>query len=222
MSNAVAFRILGLCGRHEVLRKMKNAKTAERFSLQELLEFFRPHIIYAGSASRQMMSVCNLVPMKLQLVSGLWASKYKQTPTICRIDVGSSTPDLDTLAAIQAGADIIVDAVLRSGDALISAPYLLRTIAPRSRKSSITHQYEVWECTAESPSDPVMLLELYAAAESLYQNTGAMATSVYVAVADGQQLEFDTTELKRAYDQIKRLYSSCRNTGEEPAAWGRF
>ncbi|HEY9759127.1 MAG TPA: hypothetical protein V6C97_28430 [Oculatellaceae cyanobacterium] len=197
---------------------MKNAKTTERFSLQELLEFFRPHTIHANSTSRRTMSVCNLVPMKLRLMSGLWASKYKQTPTICKIDAGSSTPDLDTLAAIQAGADIIVDAVLRSGDSLVSAPYLLRKITPRSRKSSIAHQYEVWECTAKSPSDPVMLLELYGAAESLYQNTGAMAASVYVAVADGQQLEFDTTELKHAFDEIKRLYSSCRSTGEESAA----
>jgi hypothetical protein len=181
-------------------------KNSERFSLQELLEFFRPHTIQLGGIS----SACNLVPMKLRLISLAWATKHKQAPSVCNIDAQSSTSEQDSLAAIKGGADIIAGALLRSENALVYAPFLVRTAGLRGQKGSRVHQYEVWDCVAEPPSDPILLLELYAAAEALHRNTGVMAHFVYVAVADGPQLAFDTTELKRAFEEVKRLYATSR------------
>ena len=212
MFNAVAFHILGSCGVHEVL-KMENAKPTEQFNLPELLEFFRPHTIRLNGTSTQVRpSACNLVPMKLQLLSVAWVTKHKQTPTLYKVDGYSEHPERDTLTAIERGIDIIAGAVLPSVNALVRAPFLVRKPLFWDERLPDRNHYEVWDCTAESPSDPILLLELYAAAEALHRHTGVMAPHVHIAVFNGPQLAFNTTELGQAFDEVRRLFTSSRAT----------
>jgi hypothetical protein len=192
---------------------MKTVKAEQRFNLQELLEFFRPHCLKleeAGSAN-------NVVALKL----GNFIKDLSEPPTrrerersVCHIRSGEHA-DIETLSAIFRGEDVIVGGLLNSDSTVARPPFLVRKHGLHS--SAGRFHYEVWACVESAPTDPMLLLELCASLEAVGEAIGTVPRLLKVAVLDGSVYDFDTRALLLMYGKIKDMFYETRSRGVWPA-----
>ena len=187
---------------------MKSVQTNHRFSLQELLEFFRPHSFKSTDKLTERFGLpqaTNLLPVRTNLVKRLSEPKIggKRERTVKYIKKGSYA-SVETLSAMHKGEDIIVGGLLQSKQCEANPPFLVKKHGVHSSVGSF--HYEVWACLDNPPTDPLILIELCAAAEALADNIGAMPKFVHIAVFNGQVLDFDTDTLTAIYAEIKAMY----------------
>jgi len=188
---------------------MKSVKTNHRFSLQELLEFFRPHSFRLPTAVQSKGANAyesNVVPIHLpNLIKELSAPKIAtaRVRTVRHVRK-SSYASVETLAAIYRGDDVISGAVLQSRHCQTAPPFLVRNDSLNSMAGSF--HYEVWAFVESAPTDPALLLELCASAEALGESIGRLPKFVRVAVIGGPVLDYETRPLLLMYERIKQLF----------------
>ena len=124
---------------------MDNVTTNERFNLQELLEFFRPHSIKLGDDEERH----NVIALRLgNLVKQFSEPELPSTRerTVRRVKP-SEHADIETLAAIYRGDDVIVGGLLHSKYCDASPPFLVRKHGLHSAAGRF--HYEVWACVEQ-------------------------------------------------------------------------
>lgn len=186
---------------------MISVKTNDRFSLQELLEFFRPHRFFAEA---QGNDDSNVVPLRLaNIVKKLSEPKNGEVrERSIRYIKDSSYAEVETLAAIYRGDDIIVGGLLNSKDCQTNPPFLVRKSGMHSTAGRF--HYEVWAVVESAPTDPTLLLELCASVEALGHNICAVPRLVRIAEIGGQVHTFDTRALLSMYQKVKDLFQETR------------
>ncbi len=188
---------------------MKSVKAEQRFNLQELLEFFRPHCIQlkeGGGAN-------NVVALKLgNFIKDLseQPNRCERERSVCHIRAGAHA-DIETLAAIFRGEDIIVGGLLNSDSTVARPPFLVRKHGLHS--SAGRFHYEVWACVESAPTDPMLLIELCASLEALGQAIGTVPRLLKIAVLDGVVYDFDTRALLLMYRKIRDMFYESRSRG---------
>jgi hypothetical protein len=192
---------------------VKSVKAEQRFNLQELLEFFRPHCIKLEEAE----SVNNVVALKL----GNFIRDLSEPPTraerersVCYIRPGEHA-DIETLSAIFRGEDIIVGGLLNSDSTIARPPFLVRKHGLHS--SAGRFHYEVWACVESAPTDPMLLIELCASLEAIGEATGTIPRLLKIAILDGSVYDFDTRALLLMYGKIKNTFYETRSQRITPA-----
>jgi len=187
-------------------QEMKSVKTDQRFNLQELLEFFRPHCFKLEDSSDNKVVALKLGNFIKQLTEP--ATKGERERSVCHIR-SSSHADIETLSAIYRGEDVIVGGLLHSKSTIARPPFLVRKHGLHSTAGRF--HYEVWACVESAPNDPMLLIELCASLEALGETIGVVPRLLKIAVLDGTVYDFDTRALLLMYEKIKTMFYETRS-----------
>ena len=119
---------------------------------------------------------------------------------LVRIDADSDAAHQATVAAMQAGADIIVQARLVLDNFAGYADFLVRT---EGSSALGDWHYEVWDTKLARKTSPSFLLQLCCYAEMLEAVQQRLPDSVTVALGNGEQQSFALADYYAFYQTVK-------------------
>src|SRR5713101_1490727 len=108
-----------------------------------------------------------------------------------------------TVAAMQAGHEIIYQGTLAHGDFTGVADFLVQTDGP-SRLGS--YHYEIWEAKCARVAQPPFLLQLCCYADLLEALQGRRPRQVWLVLGDGNPLPFRTEDYFYYYCELKAAF----------------
>jgi len=120
---------------------------------------------------------------------------------IFEIDRRSKNPEADTLAAMEAGHEVIFQACLSLEPFRGYADFLVRV-----ESANPTPQYEIWDTKLARKTKPYYLVQLCCYAEMLEQIQGTRPSTVRIVLGNNEIPAFKTEDFIYYYRQLKKAF----------------
>lgn len=121
---------------------------------------------------------------------------------VCEISRTSKFRFEDTLAAIQAGREVIFQANLKSGQFTGFADFLFHVKLPDG-----SFGYSVWDTKLSRHPKPYFIIQLCCYAQMLEAMTGKLPETMGLVLGDGEKIEYRVNDFRFYYQRVADAFS---------------